>query len=113
LCRRRLAATVIVECALQRSLGPNNNLAVYLSQRINAFSPLPFNAAVDAQRVYGKVNLADTLCVRISLRGDLLLSVNEVAETWKVPSNEDKCPNPDQLRLDHTMQQQRPLPLAS
>jgi hypothetical protein len=53
LCRRRLAATVIVECALQRSLGPNNNLAVYLSQRINAFSPLPFNAAVDAQRIYG------------------------------------------------------------
>jgi len=45
--------TVIVEYALQRSLGPNNNLAVDLSQRINAFSPLPFNAAVDAQRIYG------------------------------------------------------------
>jgi hypothetical protein len=45
--------TVIVEYALQRSLGPNNNLAVYLSQRINAFSPLPFNPAVDAQRIFG------------------------------------------------------------
>jgi hypothetical protein len=45
--------TVIVEYALQRSLGPNNNLAVDLSLRINAFSPLPFNAAVDAQRIYG------------------------------------------------------------
>jgi hypothetical protein len=45
--------TAIVEYALQRSLGPNNNLAVDLSQRINAFSPLPFNAAVDAQWIYG------------------------------------------------------------
>jgi hypothetical protein len=28
-------------------------LTVDLSQRISAFSPLPFNAAVDAQRIYG------------------------------------------------------------
>ena len=45
--------TVVVEKQLQHSLGPNNKLAVDLSQRINAFSPLPFNAAVDAQRIYG------------------------------------------------------------
>ena len=45
--------TVIVENALPRSLGANNNLTVNLSQRISAFSPLPFNAAVDAQWVYG------------------------------------------------------------
>jgi hypothetical protein len=42
---------VIVE--LRRSLGPNNNLTADLSQRINALSPLPFNAAVDAQWIYG------------------------------------------------------------
>jgi hypothetical protein len=45
--------TVIVEYALPRSLGPNNNLAVDLSQRINAFNPLPFNAAVNAQWING------------------------------------------------------------
>ena len=44
---------VIVEYALQRSFGLNNNLAVDLSQRINAFCPLPINAAVDAQRIDG------------------------------------------------------------
>jgi hypothetical protein len=53
--------TVIVEYALQRSLGRNNNLAVDLSWRLNAFSPLPFNPAMDAQRIYGAhwVNLTD------------------------------------------------------
>jgi hypothetical protein len=39
---------VIVEYALQRSLGRNNNWAVKLSCRLNEFSPLPFNAAMDA-----------------------------------------------------------------
>ena len=55
--------SVIVEYAVQRSLCPNNNLAVDLCWRINAFSPLPFNSAVDAQRIYGthRVNLAGTL----------------------------------------------------
>jgi hypothetical protein len=48
-CNQRL----IVEYALHRSLGPDNNLAVDLFLRINAFSPLPFNAAVDAQWIYG------------------------------------------------------------
>jgi hypothetical protein len=48
-CNQRL----IVEYALQRSLGPNNNLAVDLSLRINAFSPLPFKAALDVQWIYG------------------------------------------------------------
>ena len=53
----------IVEYALQRSLGPNSNLAVDLSLRTNAFSPLPFNAAVETQWINGThyVNLADTL----------------------------------------------------
>jgi hypothetical protein len=79
--------TVIVE---QRSLGPNNNFAVDLSQRINAFSPLSFNAAVDAQRIYGThlVNLADTLLSEN--RGICVLTVNEVAGTWKVPRDNDK-----------------------
>ena len=45
--------TVIVEYALPRSLGPNNTLAVDLSQRINPFSPLLLNAAVDAQWING------------------------------------------------------------
>jgi hypothetical protein len=45
--------TVIVEYALERSLGPNNNLAVDLSQQINTISPLPLNAAMDAQWIYG------------------------------------------------------------
>jgi hypothetical protein len=56
---------------------------------MDAFSPLPFNAAVDAQGIYGahKVNLADTLLVRIGIREICVLSVNEVAETWKVPSS--------------------------
>jgi len=51
--RGRNQRTVIVEYALQRSFGPNNNLAANLAQRINAFSPSPFNAAEDAQWIYG------------------------------------------------------------
>jgi hypothetical protein len=43
----------IVECALQHSLGPNNNLAADLAWRLNAFGPLPFNAAVYAHWIYG------------------------------------------------------------
>jgi hypothetical protein len=55
--------TVIVESAFQRSLGRSNNLAVEFFKRLNAFSPLPFNAAMDAQGIYGThyVNLADAL----------------------------------------------------
>jgi hypothetical protein len=34
-------------------LGPNNNLAADLAWRLNAFGPLPFNAAVDAHWIYG------------------------------------------------------------
>jgi hypothetical protein len=44
---------VIVEYGLRRSLGSSNNLAVGLSWLINAFSPLPFNATVDAQWING------------------------------------------------------------
>jgi hypothetical protein len=43
----------IVEYAFRASLASSNNLAVDLSQRINAFSPPPFNAALDAQWIYG------------------------------------------------------------
>jgi uncharacterized protein YybS (DUF2232 family) len=47
---------------LQRSPG-RNGFAADLSQRLNAFSPLPFDAAMDAQGIYGAhwVNLADKL----------------------------------------------------
>jgi hypothetical protein len=40
--------TVIAEYALRRSLGRNNLLDVDLSWRLNAFSPLPFNPAMEA-----------------------------------------------------------------
>jgi hypothetical protein len=52
--------TLIVEHALQRSLGRTNNSA---ASRLEALSPLSFNAAVDDQRIFGAhwVNLADTL----------------------------------------------------
>jgi hypothetical protein len=55
--------TLIVEGALQRSLGCGADQTADLSQRLNAFSPPPFNAAMDAQRIFGthQVNLADTL----------------------------------------------------
>ena len=40
---------VIVEDAVQCSFGLNNNLDARLSQQINTFSPLPFNAPVEGQ----------------------------------------------------------------
>ena len=43
---------LIVEYALQRWLARNNDLAAHLSLRLNAFRPLPFNPAMDAQRIY-------------------------------------------------------------
>lgn len=39
--------TAIVEYMLQRSLSPNKNLAVDLPERLDAFSPLLFDAAMD------------------------------------------------------------------
>jgi hypothetical protein len=45
--------TLIVEYALQRSLGRNSNFVAEFSCRLNAFSRLPFNAAMDAQRIFG------------------------------------------------------------
>jgi len=44
--------TVIVEHVLQRPLGRNKNVAVDLSERLDAFSPLLFDAAMDAQWIY-------------------------------------------------------------
>jgi hypothetical protein len=43
--------TVIVESTLQRPLGRNNNLAADLSKRLHAFSPIPFNTAMDVQSI--------------------------------------------------------------
>jgi hypothetical protein len=62
-CRDWNQRTAIVERVLQRPLGRNNNLAVECFKRLNAFSPLAFNGAMDAQRIYGThyVNLADAL----------------------------------------------------
>lgn len=40
---------VIVKYVLQLPLGRVNNLAMELSQRLHAFSPLPSNAAMDAR----------------------------------------------------------------
>ena len=45
--------TVIVEYVLQRSLGRNKNSAVDLSERLDALGPLLFDAAMDAQWIYG------------------------------------------------------------
>jgi hypothetical protein len=42
---------VIVECALQCQLGRRSDLAADPSQRIDAFSPPPFNAAMEAQGI--------------------------------------------------------------
>jgi hypothetical protein len=55
--------TFIVECALQRSLACGADQTADLSQRLNAFRPPPFKAAMDAKRIFGthQVNLADTL----------------------------------------------------
>jgi hypothetical protein len=56
---------IIVEYVL-RSLGRGNNVAEDLSQRVDVFGPLPFDAAIDAQWIYGAhwVNLADTCAAR-------------------------------------------------
>jgi hypothetical protein len=51
--RDRNQRNVIVEQALQHSLGREKNLAVDLSQRPDAFSPLPLNAAKKTPWVYG------------------------------------------------------------
>jgi len=53
----------MIEHALQRSFGLGNDLAEDLSQRLDAFSPLPFNAAMDARPIFRThwVNLTDTL----------------------------------------------------
>ena len=77
----RKQRTFIVEYEPQRSLGRDSDFAADLSQHFSAFSPLPFNAPVDAQWIRGPhlVNLADGKI----LEGTALL--DEVAETWKVP----------------------------
>ena len=70
-CRDWNQRTVIVEYALPRSLGTNNNLTVDLSQRISAFSPLPFNAAVETQWINGthrSISLTRS-CVRMIVEG--------------------------------------------
>ena len=68
--RGRNLRTVFVQSTLQRSLSSNNYLAVDLSERLYVFSPQPFEAAMDAQRIYSthKVNLADMSYVIICLR---------------------------------------------
>ena len=70
--------TAIVERLLQRPLGHNNNLVVECFKRLNAFSPLPFNAAMDAQRIHGThyVNLADALLRWFVVRRTHELSTN-------------------------------------
>jgi hypothetical protein len=45
-------AFIAVEYALQRSLSRYNNLAAELCQKLNAFSPLSFNATTEAEQVY-------------------------------------------------------------
>lgn len=44
---------VIVQYVLQRSLNRNRNSAVNLSERLDAFSPLLFDVAMDTQWIYG------------------------------------------------------------
>jgi hypothetical protein len=70
--------TAIVERVLQRPLGHNNNLVVECFKQLNAFSPLPFNAAMDAQRIHGThyVNLADALLRYFVVRRTHELSTN-------------------------------------
>ena len=79
--RDRNQRTFIVEYEPQRLLGRDSDFAADLSQHFGAFSPLPFNAPVDAQRIRGPhlVNLADGK----THEGIALL--DEVTETWKVP----------------------------
>ena len=61
--RNRNWPTVVGQFALQYCFCSNDNLLPDFAQRFNAFSPLPFNAAVDAQWIYRThwVNLAATL----------------------------------------------------
>jgi hypothetical protein len=75
--------TAIVERVLQRPLGRNNNLAVECFKRLNAFSPLPLNAAMHAQRIYGihYVNLADAL-----LRYFVIRRTHELSTRCLVPA---------------------------
>src|ERR1700704_4637802 len=70
--------TAIVERVLQRPLGHNNNLVVECFKQLNAFSPLPFNAAMDAQRIHGThyVDLADALLGYFVVRRTHELSTN-------------------------------------
>jgi hypothetical protein len=49
---RNQRAFIVVEYALQRSLGRYNNLAAKFSQKLNAFSPLSFNATTEAKQGY-------------------------------------------------------------
>lgn len=49
--RHRNQPAVIGEYMLQRLLDRNDDLAADLSQRLDAFRPLPFNAAVEAQGI--------------------------------------------------------------
>src|ERR1700722_9759097 len=79
--RNRNQRTLIVEYEPQRLLGRDGDFAADLSQHFGAFSPLPFNAPVDAQRIRGPhlINLADGK----THEGIALL--DEVTETWKVP----------------------------
>jgi hypothetical protein len=45
--------TFSAESASQCSFGHVNNVGADLLERFHTFSPLPFNAAVDAQWIYG------------------------------------------------------------
>jgi hypothetical protein len=53
----------MVEHTLQRSIGLGNDFSEDLSQRLDAFSPPQFNAAMDAGQILRThwVNLTDTL----------------------------------------------------
>ena len=61
--RNRNRRIVAGQFALQHCFCSNTSLVPDLSLRFDAFSPLPFNAAVEAQWIYGThwVNLAATL----------------------------------------------------
>jgi hypothetical protein len=72
-------------------LGRDNDFAADLSQHFGAFSPLPFNAPVDARRIRGPhlVNLADGKI------HDGIALLDEVAETRKVPKYGYSTLSPD------------------
>ena len=44
---------VSLQYVLQRSVSRNKNSAVDLSERLDAFSPLPFDAAMHTQWIHG------------------------------------------------------------